>query len=114
MKSHSTTNQLKLLARHIAGVIDTLKLPTESEAPDATSRLKLLDAMLRVKKAMLETRLLEEELRLRQRQGGSDATSRKAGISPEALEEIGRVLGLTRPNEPTQNGSPAAPSDIKP
>jgi hypothetical protein len=112
MKNHSI-NQLRLVAGQVAELVKRLDFAGKTDAENSGC-LKSLDAMLRVKKAMLETRLLEEELRLRGRQGGSDATARKAGISPEALEEIGRVLGLTRPNEPTQNGSPAAPSDIKP
>ena len=100
MKKHfSTTAHLKFLARHIAELVYGLESIAGNEAPaDAASRLKMVDALLRLKKAMLETRLLEEDLRerLQQRRGESNGNTRKAGLSPEALEEIGRILGLAR------------------
>ena len=56
-----------------------------------------MDALLRLKKAMIDTRLLEEDLRDRlQQRKGRNGHSRKAGLTPEALEEIGRLLGLAK------------------
>ena len=73
MKKHlSTTAHLKFLAKHIAELVYGLETIAADEAPtDAASRLKMVDALLRLKKAMLETRLLEEDLgeRLQQRRG---------------------------------------------
>ena len=96
-KPASTAEHLKFLARHIAELVYGLEsIAVADGPPDAASRLKLIDALLRLKKAMLETRLLEEDLRerLQQRRGEGRKPARKAGISPEALAEIGRLLGL--------------------
>ena len=98
-KTLSTTAHLKLLSKHIAELLYGLEARAAAEM-DAGARLKSMDAMLRLKKAMLETRLLEEELRerLQQRRGQSTSGMRKAGLSPEALEEIGELLGLRKKN----------------
>jgi hypothetical protein len=99
----STSDHLKSLARHIAELVQGLEsIAASNAATDIGARLKLLDALLKLKKAMLETRLLEEDLheRMKQRPGKGKANARRAGISAEALEEIGRFLGLIRPETP--------------
>ena len=97
-KRPSTTAHLKFLAKHIAELVYGLESIASHEAPaDAASRLKMVDALLRLKKAMIDTRLLEEDLRDRlQQRKGRNGNSRKAGLTPEALEEIGRLLGLAK------------------
>lgn len=98
-KRPDTMDHLNFLAEHIAGLVRGLKSGLTPEVPPTIeARLKTIEALLRLKKAMIETRLLEEELHERLRPQSRKEARR--GLSPDALAEIEQLLGLARAPAP--------------
>lgn len=94
----STRGNLKLASHHLLELLkgfdrDALKAELKS---DTASYLKVLDALLRLHKGMIELRLLEEQLRERRAETAAKTRrpSRKGGLSAGTLREIERLLGF--------------------